>query len=74
MHLEKRILVTGGSGFIGSFLCEALLKLGANVICADNFYTGARRNIERLLEDKRFELIRHDITFPLYVEIGRAHV
>ena len=69
MHLEKRILVTGGSGFIGSFLCEALLKLGANVICADNFYTGARRNIERLLEDKRFELIRHDITFPLYVEV-----
>ncbi|HYI30078.1 MAG TPA: UDP-glucuronic acid decarboxylase family protein [Bradyrhizobium sp.] len=73
MHLEKRILVTGGSGFLGSHLCERLLGEGANVICVDNFYSGARSNIEQLLDHKRFELIRHDVTFPLYVEVDEIY-
>src|SRR5271156_1313737 len=65
----KRILVTGGAGFIGSHLCERLLARGDEVICVDNFYTGTRRNVARLLPDSDFELIRHDVTFPLYLEI-----
>jgi UDP-glucuronate decarboxylase len=69
MHLQKRILVTGGSGFLGSHLCERLLDQGANVICVDNFYTGTRANVDHLIGNKRFELIRHDVTFPLYVEV-----
>src|SRR6476660_7857797 len=69
MHLQRRILITGGAGFIGSFLCEALLSEGCEVLCVDNFYTGTRRNIEHLMDDKRFELVRHDVTFPLYVEV-----
>jgi UDP-glucuronate decarboxylase len=69
MHLEKRVLVTGGAGFLGSFLCERLLADGAVVLCLDNFFTGARRNIEHLLDHPRFELLRHDVTFPLYVEV-----
>src|ERR1019366_8434201 len=73
MHLQQRILVTGGSGFLGSHLCECLLSQGAEVICLDNFFTGARRNIEHLLEHKRFELIRHDITFPIYLEIDQIY-
>src|ERR1700681_3808500 len=68
MHLQ-RILITGGAGFIGSFLCEALLAEGCEVLCVDNFYTGSRRNIEHLMDHKRFELMRHDVTFPLYVEV-----
>ncbi len=73
MHLQKRVLVTGGSGFLGSHLCERLLTEGANVICLDNFFTGARTNIERLLDDKHFELIRHDVTFPIYLEIDQIY-
>ena len=73
MHLEQRILVTGGSGFLGSHLCERLLAEGAEVICLDNFFTGARRNIEHLLDHKRFELIRHDVTFPIYLEIDQIY-
>jgi UDP-glucuronate decarboxylase len=73
MHLETRILVTGGSGFLGSHLCERLLASGAQVICVDNFFTGARRNIEHLLDHKRFELIRHDVTFPLYIEVDEIY-
>ena len=73
MHLQKRILVTGGSGFLGSHLCELLLSQGAEVICLDNFFTGARRNIEPLLGNKRFELIRHDVTFPIYLEIDQIY-
>ena len=73
MHLEKRILVTGGAGFLGSHLCERLLAEGANVICVDNFFTGTRGNIEHLLGHKRFELIRHDVTFPLYVEVDQIY-
>ena len=69
----KRILVTGGSGFLGSWLCEKLLEQGNEVICVDNFYTGAKRNIYHLLDDSRFELIRHDVTFPLYVECDEIY-
>jgi len=69
MHLERRILITGGAGFIGSFLCERLLEAGANVICADNFFTGTRTNVAHLLNHPRFELMRHDVCFPLYVEV-----
>jgi UDP-glucuronate decarboxylase len=69
MHLRKRVLVTGGAGFLGSFLCERLLSEGCDVICVDNFYTGTKRNIVHLLENPYFELIRHDITFPLYLEV-----
>jgi len=73
MHLQQRILVTGGSGFLGSHLCERLLAEGAEVICLDNFFTGARRNVERLLDDTRFELIRHDVTFPIYLEVDAIY-
>jgi len=73
MHLEKRILVTGGAGFLGSHLCERLVADGANVICVDSFFSGARRNIEQLMRHPRFELIRHDVTFPLYVEVDQIY-
>jgi UDP-glucuronate decarboxylase len=73
MHLETRILVTGGAGFLGSHLCERLLREGADIICLDNFFTGARRNIEHLLGRKYFELVRHDVTFPLYVEVDQIY-
>ncbi len=69
----KRILITGGGGFLGTHLCERLLAQGNEVICVDNFYTGARRNIYHLLDNPRFELIRHDITFPLYVECDEIY-
>jgi UDP-glucuronate decarboxylase len=64
-----KILVTGGAGFLGSHLCEKLLDLGHEVICVDNFYTGAKRNVEHLLGNRNFEIIRHDVTFPLYLEV-----
>jgi UDP-glucuronate decarboxylase len=73
MHREARVLVTGGAGFIGSHLCERLLAEGANVICVDNFLTGARRNIDRLLDHDRFELVHHDVTFPLYIEVDQIY-
>jgi UDP-glucuronate decarboxylase len=69
----KRILVTGGAGFLGSHLCERLLALGNEVICADNFFTGAKANIRHLLGDSRFEVLRHDVTFPLYVEVDAIY-
>jgi UDP-glucuronate decarboxylase len=71
--LGKRVLVTGGSGFVGSHLCERLLDEGNEVLCVDNFFTGSRRNIEHLLSNPRFELMRHDITFPLYVEVDEIY-
>lgn len=73
MHLRKRVLVTGGAGFLGSFLCERLLRDGCDVICVDNFYTGTKRNIVHLLENPYFELVRHDITFPLYLEVDEIY-
>lgn len=66
---SKRILVTGGAGFLGSHLCERLVSAGNEVLCVDNFYTGTRSNLAGLLSSRRFEVIRHDITFPLYVEV-----
>jgi UDP-glucuronate decarboxylase len=73
MHLQKRILVTGGAGFIGSFLCERLLAEGANVICIDNFFTGTRANIAHLLGHPMFEVIRHDVCIPLYIEVDQIY-
>jgi UDP-glucuronate decarboxylase len=73
MHLRKRILVTGGAGFLGSALCERLLEAGHEVLCVDNFFTGARFNVEHLMGNNRFELMRHDITFPLYVEVDEIY-
>src|SRR5579871_3944348 len=69
MALDSRVLVTGGAGFIGSHLCERLIARGNDVLCVDNFFTGSRRNIASLLGHSRFELMRHDVTFPLYVEV-----
>ena len=71
--LKTRVMVTGGAGFLGSHLCERLLQNGCEVLCVDNFFTGARQNIEHLLTNPSFELLRHDITFPLYVEVDQIY-
>jgi UDP-glucuronate decarboxylase len=73
MHGKKRAMVTGGAGFLGSFLCERLLREGKTVLCVDNYYTGSRDNVLHLLDDPNFEILRHDITFPLYVEIDEIY-
>ena len=73
MHLKKRVMVTGGAGFLGSHLCERLLNDGCDVLCVDNLYTGTKQNISHLLDNPYFELIRHDITFPLYVEVDEIY-
>ena len=73
MHLRKRVLVTGGAGFLGSHLCERLLIEGYDVLCVDNFYTGTKRNIRQLIGNPYFEISRHDITFPLYVEVDEIY-
>ncbi len=73
MFDRKRILVTGGAGFLGSHLCERLLADGHDVLCVDNFFTGSRENIFALMDHKRFELMRHDVTFPLYVEVDEIY-
>lgn len=73
MHLEKRVLVTGGAGFIGSYICERLIAQGAEVLCVDNFFTGARRNVAHLISNPMFELKRHDVTMPLYVEVDEIY-
>ena len=65
----KRALVTGGAGFLGSRLCERLLEKGQEVLCVDNFFSSSPRNVAHLLSSARFELMRHDVTFPLYVEV-----
>jgi UDP-glucuronate decarboxylase len=70
---RKRVLVTGGAGFLGSHLCELLLTRGCDVICVDNFFTGTRDNVKHLLADPNFELLRHDVTFPLYVEVDEIY-
>jgi UDP-glucuronate decarboxylase len=71
--MHKRILVTGGAGFLGSHLCEKLVAAGHEVLCVDNFFTGSRRNIAHLLGSPNFELLRHDVTFPLYVEVDEIY-
>jgi UDP-glucuronate decarboxylase len=73
MELGRRILVAGGAGFLGSHLCERLLDQGHDVLCVDNFFTSSRRNIEHLIGNRRFELMRHDVTFPLYVEVDEIY-
>ena len=73
MHLRKRVMVTGGAGFLGSHLCDRLINKGYDVLCVDNFYTGSKRNIEKLLGNPYFELCRHDITFPLYLEVDEIY-
>jgi UDP-glucuronate decarboxylase len=73
MHIQSRILVTGGAGFLGSHLCERLLAEGANVICVDNFFTGTRENVRHLISNPYFEMIRHDVTFPLYIEVNEIY-
>ncbi|WP_035066359.1 UDP-glucuronic acid decarboxylase family protein [Nitratidesulfovibrio termitidis] len=70
---RKRILVTGGAGFIGSHLCRRLLDRGAEVLCVDNFFTGSRDHVQEMQDHPRFELLRHDITFPLYVEVDEIY-
>ena len=69
----KRVLITGGAGFLGSFLCERLLEDGHEVLCVDNYFTGARQNIMHLLDNPMFDVMRHDITFPLYVEVDEIY-
>ena len=71
--MKKRVLVTGGAGFLGSHLCARLLKQECEVLCVDNFFTGMRRNIEPLLGERAFEVMRHDVTFPLYVEVDEIY-
>ena len=73
MHSRKRILVTGGAGFLGSHLCGRLVAEGHDVICVDNFFTGNKENIADLLDENNFELMRHDVTFPLYVEVDEIY-
>lgn len=72
-HFRKRILVTGGAGFLGSHLCERLLEDGHDVLCVDNYFTGSKKNIEHLIGNPRFELMRHDVCFPLYVEVDEIY-
>ena len=73
MHLTNRVLVTGGAGFIGSHLCETLLNAGSEVLCVDNFFTGARSNVAHLMDHKSFELMRHDVNIPLFVEVDQIY-
>jgi UDP-glucuronate decarboxylase len=70
---DRRVLVTGGAGFLGSHLCERLVSDEYDVLCVDNFFTGTKRNVEALLRNARFELMRHDVTFPLYVEVDQIY-
>jgi len=69
--MSRKVLVTGGAGFVGSHLCERLIKSGHDVLCVDNYFTGTKKNVKHLLEHPLFEIMRHDVTFPLYVEVTR---
>ncbi len=73
MHLEKRILITGGAGFLGSHLCDMMLARGHRVLCVDNFFTGTQRNVDHLRDNTRFELMRHDVSIPLFVEVDEIY-
>jgi len=73
MHINKRILITGGAGFLGSHLCKRLLDEGHDVLCVDNYFTGTKKNVSELLDMSRFELMRHDVTFPLFVEVDEIY-
>jgi UDP-glucuronate decarboxylase len=70
---QKTVLITGGAGFLGSHLCDRLIAAGHDVVCVDNFFTGTKRNIEHLIGHPRFELVRHDVTFPLYIEVDEIY-
>jgi UDP-glucuronate decarboxylase len=71
--MQKKIAVTGGAGFIGSHLCEKLVRAGHDVLCIDNYYTGSKTNVRHLMDNPHFELLRHDITFPLYIEVDEIY-
>ncbi len=71
--LRKRVLVTGGAGFLGSHLCEQLVAMGHDVLCVDNYFTGSKDNIAGLLDRSHFEALRHDVTFPLFVEVDEIY-
>ena len=71
--MSKRVLVTGGAGFLGSHLCAVLLDQGCEVLCIDNFFTGSRANVDTLLDNRKFEIVRHDVTLPLYVEVDEIY-
>jgi len=73
LHLQKRIIITGGAGFLGSHLCDRLIAEGHDVLCVDNFFTGSKQNIRHLIGNPSFELLRHDITFPLYIEADEIY-
>lgn len=73
MSVVKKVLITGGAGFIGSHLCERLLNDGCDVLCVDNYFTGVKDNVAHLLDNPRFEIMRHDVTFPLYVEVDEIY-
>jgi UDP-glucuronate decarboxylase len=73
MSVAKKVLITGGAGFIGSHLCERLLNEGCDVLCVDNYFTGVKDNVAHLLDNPRFEIMRHDVTFPLYVEVDEIY-
>ena len=73
LNTAEKMLVTGGAGFLGSHLCDRLIREGQDVLCVDNFYTGSKRNVQQLLNHPKFELMRHDVTFPLYVEVDQIY-
>ena len=73
MMVPKKVLVTGGAGFIGSHLCERLLDADCDVLCVDNYFTGSKDNIAHLMDNPRFEMMRHDVTFPIYLEVDEIY-